>query len=244
MYSGTVTNKAANFIKKNVESTAKEKAGPQQGKEQLVLQKYQWVPVELLKRESLSEDTRASTFSLPNDKKILGLGTCQHVQSGFHMKDKMLIRSYTPTKPLLPAPSTHVSEITNGDGTGTREDLKDGKGTFELTIKTYFPTPDQPGGALSNVLDCLPTDSTIEIRGPTAEIIYLGNSKFSIENKSKTFRRVNLVLGGSGITPGYSLIARVMLSKGDETEIRVVDANKSEKDILLREELGGFEKES
>lgn len=189
------------------------------------MQKHRWVPAKLLKRELLSEDTRAYTFSLPDDKKTLGLGTCQHVQLGSHMKDKMLIRSYTPTKPLLPAPSTNGSATTNGNGTGTGENVKDGKGTFELTIKKYFPTPDQPGGALSNILDCLPTDSTIEIRGPTGEIMCLGNSKFSIENKSKKFRRVNLVLGGSRITPGYSLIARVMLSKGDETGIRVVDAN-------------------
>ncbi|KAE9968988.1 hypothetical protein EG328_007142 [Venturia inaequalis] len=241
---GTVTSKAANFIKKNAESAAKEKGGSQQGEEQVVLQRHRWVPVKLLKRDSLSEDTRAYTFSLPDDKKILGLGTCQHVQLGFHMKDKMLIRSYTPTKPLLPAPSTSGMAPTNEHSTGAGKDVKDGSGTFELTIKTYFPTPDQPGGALSNILDCLPLQSTIEIRGPTGEIIYLGNNKFTIESKPKTFRRVNLVLGGSGITPGYSLIARVMLSKDDNTEIRVVDANKSEKDILLKDELDRFEKES
>jgi nitrate reductase (NAD(P)H) len=51
---------------------------------------------------------------------------------------------------------------------------------------------------------------------------------------------VSLVLGGSGITPGYSLIARFVLTVGDEMEIRVVDANKSEQDILLREGLEDF----
>jgi NAD(P)H-flavin reductase len=34
------------------------------------------------------------------------------------------------------------------------------------------------------------------------------------------------------------------LNKGDETEVGVMDANKSEKDILLREELDGFVKKS
>lgn len=241
---GTVTSKAANFIKKNAENAAKEKAGSQQGKEQVVLQKHRWVPVTLLKRESLSEDTRAYTFSLPDDKKILGLGTCQHVQLGFHMKDKMLIRSYTPTKPLLPAPNTNDTASRNTNGIGAEKDVQDGNGTFELTIKTYFPTPDQPGGAMSNILDCLPLQSVVEIRGPTGEIIYLGNNKFTIESKPKTFRRVNLVLGGSGITPGYSLLARVALTKDDDTEIRVVDANKCETDILLRGELEGFVRES
>jgi nitrate reductase (NAD(P)H) len=59
-----------------------------------------------------------------------------------------------------------------------------------------------------------------------------------------TFDKINLVLGGSGITPGYSLLARALLSSDDKTQIRVVDANKSEKDILLKDELDHFEESS
>lgn len=58
------------------------------------------------------------------------------------------------------------------------------------------------------------------------------------------FRRVSLVLGGSGITPGYALIARILLSDGDKTEVRVVDANKAEEDILLKSELNEPERKS
>lgn len=150
----------------------------------------------------------------------------------------MLIRSYTPTKPLLPDSSNQDADNANGKG------VKDGSGTFELTIKTYFPTSAQPGGAMSNILDCMPLGEEIEIRGPTGEIVYNGNGSFTISGKEYTFNKINLVLGGSGITPGYSLIARALLSSSDQTQIRVVDANKSEKDILLRDELDGFEKES
>lgn len=148
----------------------------------------------------------------------------------------MLIRSYTPTRPLLP----------DGDKAASQEGkpLRDGKGTFELTVKTYFPTDAQPGGAMSNILDCMPIGEEIEIRGPTGEIVYNGNGSFTISDKEYTFDKINLVLGGSGITPGYSLIARALLSANDTTRIRVVDANKSEKDILLHDELDKFEKES
>jgi nitrate reductase (NAD(P)H) len=149
--------------------------------------------------------------------------------------DRMLIRSYTPTKPLLPDTS---------DQNGDKKDVQDGSGTFELTVKTYFPTDAQPGGAMSNILDCMPIGEEIEIRGPTGEIVYNGNGSFTISGKEYTFNKINLVLGGSGITPGYSLIARALLASDDKTEIRVVDANKSEKDILLKEELDKFEKES
>jgi NAD(P)H-flavin reductase len=81
----------------------------------------------------------------------------------------------------------------------------------------------------------------MQTRGPTGEIVYNGNELFTISGHEHRFDKVNLVLGGSGITPGYSLIARAMLSSSDKTEIRVVDANKSEKDILLRDELDRFE---
>jgi nitrate reductase (NAD(P)H) len=232
---GTVTDKAAAFIKKSAEAAAKEKAASSQGSDKITLQKHRWVPVKLLDRKSISDDTRAYTFELPDGKPDLGLGTCQHVQLGFHMKDRMLIRAYTPTKPILPDGKS---------GDDEHKDFRDGNGTFELTVKTYFPNDDQPGGAMSNILDCMPIGEEIEIRGPTGEITYNGNGSFTISDKEYTFNRINLVSGGSGITPGYALLVRAMLSSDDKTEIRVVDANKSEKDILLKEALDGFEKDS
>jgi nitrate reductase (NAD(P)H) len=235
---GTVTDKAAAFIKKQAEAAAKEQAESSNDSGKIVLQKHRWVPVKLVDRKPISDDTRAYTFQLPEDKPDLGLGTCQHVQLGFHLMDRMLIRSYTPTKPLLPDSSEQ-----NG-GNEDHNDARDGSGTFELTVKTYFPTDAQPGGAMSNILDCMPIGEEIEIRGPTGEIVYNGNGSFTISGREYTFNKINLVLGGSGITPGYSLIARALLDSGDKTEIRVVDANKSEKDILLKEELEKFEKES
>jgi nitrate reductase (NAD(P)H) len=232
-----VTEKAANFIKQNAEAAAKETFKSSNKDEHLALDKHRWIPVKLIGRKNLSKDTRAYTFQLPEGKNILGLGTCQHVQIGFHMLDRMLIRSYTPTKPLLPAPGERLSN-------GSAVPLRDGDGTFELTVKTYFPDENQPGGALSNILDCMPIGEEVELRGPTGEIIYNGNGNFVIEGKDRHFDRVSLVLGGSGITPGYSLLARILLSNDDKTEIRVVDANKTEADILLKEELEEFEKKS
>lgn len=161
----------------------------------------------------------------------------------------MLIRSYTPTRPLLPpAPQENGNTVGNKQftdaGSSLHPDLADGNGTFNLTVKTYFPDETQPGGALSNILDCMPIGEEVEIRGPTGDIVYNGHGDFIIEGKERHFDKVSLVLGGSGITPGYSLIARILLSPGDKTELRVIDANKTEKDILLREDLEKFEKDS
>ncbi|EKG14250.1 hypothetical protein MPH_08578, partial [Macrophomina phaseolina MS6] len=90
---GIVTEKAADFIKKNDEAAAKDEASSQDNDDQLTLQKHRWLPVRLIDREDISKDTRTYTFALPDGKSVLGLGTCQHVQIGFHMKDRMLIRS-------------------------------------------------------------------------------------------------------------------------------------------------------
>lgn len=229
-----MTEKAANFIKQNAEAAAKDTSRSKNKDEHIALEKHRWIPVKLIGRKNLSKDTRAYTFQLPEGKSILGLGTCQHVQIGFHMLDRMLIRSYTPTKPLLPAPGDNMTN-------GSAKSLLDGDATFELTVKTYFPDENQPGGALSNILDCMPIGEEVELRGPTGEIVYNGNGDFVIEDKDRHFDRVSLVLGGSGITPGYSLLARILLSNNDKTEVRVVDANKTEADILLKEELEDFE---
>ena len=127
-----MTGKAATFIRK---ARAKELAQSSQGNQDLALQKHRWVPVRLRERKEVSKDTRSFVFDLPDRKKALGLATCQHIELGFHIKDRMLIRPYTPTRPILE----------------TEED-----GAFELIVKTYFPSNDQTGGAMSNLLDCMP----------------------------------------------------------------------------------------
>ncbi|GEM12114.1 sulfite oxidase [Rhodotorula toruloides] len=228
---GSVTDKAKQFIKRSAEAAAKEAAasGSDDADHKLALKKHRWVPVRLLDRRDVSHDTRRYTFQMPAGKDTLGLGTCQHVLIGFHMPDRMLIQG-----------GGAVSDIEE-----ERAALEDGQGTFDLTVKTYFPDANQPGGALSNILDCIPIGEDVEMRGPTGDIVYEGNGTFTLgEGQQRHFSRVSLVLGGSGITPGFALIARILLSPNDDTQLRVVDANKSEDDILMRAELDHFEKEA
>ncbi|KAK0386311.1 hypothetical protein NLU13_6148 [Sarocladium strictum] len=245
---GIVTDKVANFIKANADKQASERA-KETGTSKVALQKHRWVPTKLVNRRELSEDTRSYTFQLPDNKAILGLATCKHIQVGFHMKDKMIVRSYTPTRPIFPSLDS-TPEYLNPSKVGAREDHSDphdGDGTFELVVKTYFPTADQPGGAMSNILDCIPIGEEVEIRGPTGEIEYQGNGQFLIEGEKKKYSSVSLVLGGSGVTPGFALIGRSVLEHVAGTgtlEISVVDANRSEKDILLRKELDDLVRKS
>lgn len=200
-------------------------------KDQALL-KHRWVQATLTERDWISKDTAVYTFQLPDQKRYLGLGTCQHIELGFHLRDRMLIRQYTPTRPVLPRDSG--IEVTAGEDA---KNLHDGSGTFQLTVKTYFPDDNQPGGAFSNILLAIPIGEDVEMRGPTGDVIYYGHGRFSIDGQDKSFKRVSLVLGGTGLTPGFSLIARAVLDPKDELEIRVIDANKSESDILMRDDL-------
>ena len=195
------------------------------------LKRYKWTPAVLSNRREVSHDTRLYTFALKDESGSvgshlrLGLPIGMHVRVGLHMADSMVVRSYTPTRPVLPA----------------EED-----GTFDLLVKTYFPSPPSsesgsggfpPGGTLSNFLDTLQLGEEVDINGPTGEIEYRGHGKFSIEGEEMHFERVSLIGGGSGITPHWQLIHAILNTPGDETQVRLVDANKTKNDVLLYDRL-------
>ncbi|KAK3330022.1 hypothetical protein B0H66DRAFT_611244 [Apodospora peruviana] len=275
---GQVTDKTADFIKQSgnaASATAGSGAKVQHQDDAVALERHRWTPVKLISRHPVSADTRTYTFALPEGKPSLGLGTCQHVQLGFHLQDRMLVRPYTPTRPILPGgvvsgpgPISAITTTTTKSKQKRKQHRKKPShdndnsasalqpadqpalppplhdkhdGTFDLTIKTYLPSLSSAGGALSNLLDCMPLGEEVEVRGPTGDIVYHGNGNFSISSRTLHFDRVSLVLGGSGITPGYALMARSLLTPGDCTQIRVVDANRSQGDILLKKDLDLFQ---
>lgn len=144
----------------------------------------------------------------------------------------MVVRSYTPTRPIL-------------------ENEEDG--TFSLVVKTYPATHDQPGGTLSNILHYLQNGEEIEVKGPIGEITYHGNGRFVIDTREFEFDNISLILGGSAITPGFQLIKHILKSgeddrrdkntEHDKTKIKLVDANKTEGDILLHQTLNNLNRE-
>lgn len=141
---GVITEKAKGFVKKQAEETAKEKAGTSKTDKETVFDRHRWNPVRFQRKDQLSEDTRRYTFSLPPEAKKLHLGTCQHLQLGFHFNDRLVVRPYTPTRPVFE---------------------KEEDGTFDLVVKTYAPDQSQPGGTMSNILDCLREGEEIEVKG-------------------------------------------------------------------------------
>lgn len=177
----------------------------------------------LVEKEEISHDTRRFRFGLPTRKHVLGLPVGQHVNLIATIDDELVIRSYTPVS------------------------SDDDHGFVDLVIKVYkknvhpkFPN----GGKMSQHLDEMKIGEKIAFRGPSGKLQYSGNGSFFVKRTTKDpavqihADNVNMISGGTGITPMLQLI-REVLKKPDEKHIKLalLFANQTEKDILLRQEL-------
>ncbi|KAJ6120364.1 hypothetical protein N7523_004644 [Penicillium sp. IBT 18751x] len=98
-------------------------------------------------------------------------------------------------------------------------------GVLELVIKCY------PDGLLTGqYLANLNVGDKVLFRGPKGTMRY----------RRGLCRRIGMIAGGTGITPMYQLIRAICEDERDTTEISLIYANRSEEDILLREELEAF----
>jgi nitrate reductase (NAD(P)H) len=99
-------------------------------------------------------------------------------------------------------------------------------GEFELVVKLY------PDGKMSNLLN---TSSTIDISGPFGKHIYLGNGKFNMDGIIREPTKILCICAGTGITPIYAIVSK--LRNDSNISVRVLYVNKTEQDILFRDEM-------
>lgn len=95
-------------------------------------------------------------------------------------------------------------------------------GVLELIIKLY---PD--GLMTSQYFANLEVGDTVQVRGPKGAMRY----------ERGLCKHLGMVAGGTGITPMYQLIRAICEDEADDTKISLIYANRTEADILLREEL-------
>ncbi|XP_008794525.2 nitrate reductase [NADH]-like [Phoenix dactylifera] len=181
------------------------------------------VPCRLVSKTTISRDVRLFRFALPSSDQVLGLPIGKHIFLCATIDGKLCMRPYTPTSP--------VDEV----------------GHFELLIKIYFKgeNPKFPnGGLMSQHLESLPMGSILDIKGPLGHIEYAGRGHFLINGKPRFAARLAMIAGGTGITPVYQVIQAVLRDQPeDRTEMHLVYANRTEDDILLRDELDGWARE-
>lgn len=98
-------------------------------------------------------------------------------------------------------------------------------GRLELVIKLY-----DDGLLTGQYLARLRVGDLVEFRGPKGAMRY----------RRGWAPRLGMVAGGTGITPMYQLIRAICEDPADLTEVSLIYANRSEEDILLRDELDRF----
>ncbi|XP_037615931.1 NADH-cytochrome b5 reductase 3 [Sebastes umbrosus] len=176
----------------------------------------------MLDKQIVSHDTRKFRFALPSPEHILGLPVGQHIYLSARIDGKLVVRPYTPVS------------------------SDDDKGFVDLVVKIYFKdvNPKFPeGGKMSQYLESLRINDTIDFRGPSGLLVYKGKGVFEIQAdkkspaETKTAKHVGMIAGGTGITPMLQLITDVMKDPQDQTVCYLLFANQTEKDILLRPEL-------
>jgi cytochrome-b5 reductase len=174
----------------------------------------------LAHKENVSHDTRRFRFELPSSKHVLGLPIGQHIYLTARINGELVKRPYTPTT------------------------SDDNQGYFDLVIKIYS------NGKMTQYLDKLEIGHTIEVSGPSGNLIYKDNGLFDIRSRkpepfvTRHVRHLGLIAGGTGITPMYQILNEILKEQtsivpGQRVDIKIwlLFANQTEEDILLREEL-------
>jgi len=186
------------------------------------LQSKFWSKAALSAKMKLSPDTKVFVFDLDHAEQTIGLPIGQHLmmrlQDPNSKANEPVIRAYTP--------------------------ISDGaeKGQLHVLVKIYYDTPHHKGGKMTQALDALEIGSTVEFKGPVGKFEYLGRGLCSISGRERRVRRFIMVCAGSGITPIFQVFRAVMRDAEDPTRCLVVDGNRVEEDILIKEELDGLAK--
>lgn len=173
-----------------------------------------WAKATLGNVKTLSHDTKLFRFIF-DEHQTVGLPIGQHLM--LRIKDPItnenIIRAYTP-----------VSE-------GIQ------KGSVDLLIKLYLPTPVLAGGKMTTALDKIEIGMEVEFKGPIGKLEYLGRGQVTISGVHRKVSSFVMICGGSGVTPIFQVFRAVVQDPEDTTFCTVIDGNRLEEDILCREEL-------
>jgi cytochrome-b5 reductase len=183
-----------------------------------------FITIPLIEKEVLSHDTAKFTFALPSPDHVLGLPVGQHITLKFTdtSSGKAVQRSYTP--------------VTDA--------LKDA-GKVSLVIKIYRKAPPKfpDGGQMSQHLDSLKIGDAILMKGPKGHLTYKGHGRFSVKPlgrplEERSARQICMMAGGTGITPMLQVLHAIFRDRSDaKTRVKLIYANQTASDILVRQEL-------
>eukprot|EP00850_Spirogloea_muscicola_P022771 SM000311S11917 [mRNA] locus=s311:28613:30768:+ [translate_table: standard] len=202
----------------------------------VALDPNKWQKFELTHKVVVSHNVRKFRFALPTPATVLGLPIGQHIWvQGFDDKGEEFSRPYTPT--------TLDSDV----------------GYFELVIKVYA------AGVMSQYMDKLSIGDLAAFKGPKVCVysaitcesscfacppigpdrlqqprLWLRQGRFKYA--PNMVRELGMIAGGTGLTPMYQVARAVLENQHDKTRIRLIYANVTVEDILLKDELDAMVK--
>ncbi|KAI1823601.1 nitrate reductase [Xylaria intraflava] len=192
-----------------------EAAPPEDTSRDVFLRHNAWTKATLLGKKSVSPDTKIYTFKLQHAAQAVGIPVGQHLM--MRLRDPVtreaVLRAYTPISPI------------------------DARGTLDVLIKVYRDTPTRKGGLMTQMLDSLPLGHFVDLKGPQGMFEYRGRGVCAVPGGERKVSRFIMVCGGSGITPIFSVLRAVLADHDDPTSCVVFDGNRTEADILCRNEL-------
>jgi NAD(P)H-flavin reductase len=89
----------------------------------------------------------------------------------------------------------------------------------------------------AQILESLNVGDFVEVKGPIGHFHYMRPGRFTNHKHEGVVDRVNMIAGGTGLTPMYQVMKRILSDPEDKVELRMLYANNCEGDILCRKEL-------
>lgn len=170
------------------------------------------------------------------------------VEGGALNKDQFVEFTLKEIKPYNHDSATLVFELPDGKKPGmgvasavvvkaVGDGLKDDKGKDVIRPYTPITSPDTaghmdflvkkyPGGKMTTYMHSMKPGDKLGIKGPIAKFPY----------KANEFESIGMIAGGSGITPMYQVMQDIASNPSDKTKVTLIYSNKTEQDILLREQ--------
>ncbi|CDF34669.1 unnamed protein product [Chondrus crispus] len=184
--------------------------------DKVALNPKKWTEFELIEKIEVSHDTRLFKFKLQTPEHRLGLPIGYHMFIQAIIDGNMVMRAYTPVS--------------------SDDDL----GHFTLCIKVYYAGvhprfPD--GGKMSQYMEKMAIGDMLKVKGPLGHFEYKGRGNFTVKGKDRYASKIGLICGGTGLTPAYQVIKAIYKDLEDDTDVYLLYANHSLKDILMRKDL-------
>ncbi|KAI8086072.1 uncharacterized protein BX664DRAFT_334845 [Halteromyces radiatus] len=195
-----------------------------------------------------NQSSSVSTHQTPAKEQPAGKASFDPTQfKSFKLIDKQKVTHDTSLFRFQLDSETDVSGLHTASCVITRYPITKKDGSPGYVIRPYTPTSTEEtqghvdfviknyaNGKMSKHIHNLNIGDELEIKGPIGK--YPWDEK-KVEN-------VGMVAGGTGITPMLQLIRRIFdpIHKDEKTKVTLIFGNRTEEDILLKEELDNYAK--